>query len=108
MNLSFYLVPDKFSAHHLRQQLTQKSAILGTQVGTWPELLEIARTSYCLPLPDDDWQDKLKSSIGMVKNSFWCNSLTHDPDATKTIISQALTDLLWAIGPGQKITTKNR
>jgi len=108
MNLSFYLVPDKFAAHHLRQQLTQKSAILGTQVGTWPELLEIARTSYCLPLAADDWQDKLKSCISMVKNAFWHKSLTHDPDATTTIISQSLVDLLWAIGPNQKITTEIR
>jgi len=108
MNLTFYLVPDKFSAHHIRQQLTQQFAILGTQVGTWPELLELARNCYCLPLPDENWKEKIKSCISTINNSFWRESLIYDPDATITIISQALTDLLWAVGPTQKITTKIR
>ena len=104
----FYITPDKFSAHHIRRELSHKSSLLGTQVGTWPELLELARTSYCLPEPEDNWQDKLQSTISKVGKAFWRKSLVADPEATTIIITKALNDLLWGIVPEKKITAKIR
>ena len=46
MHITFLLTPDKFSAHYLRKQLCRRKPLLGVQVGTWRELLELARTSF--------------------------------------------------------------
>ena len=106
MITTFYLTPDKFSAHYIRRELSSRSSLLGTQVGTWPELLELARTSYCLTEPVDIWQEKLAAVIGKVGKAFWCNSLNYDHEATSTIVSQALFDLLSGLGPGEKVTAE--
>lgn len=103
MLITFYLVPDKYSAHFIRRELTKKSSLLGIQIGTWPELLELAANSFCLPLSKDEWQTKLDAEIPKVRNAFWLESLTFDAEATTTIISGALIDLLAAMGPDKPI-----
>jgi len=106
MRTTFYLTPDKFSAHYIRRELSYNFSLLGVQVGTWPELLELARTSYCLSEPDDLWQEKLATVLGKFNNAFWSKSLNADYEATSAIVSQTLIDLLSGLGPGLKMPGK--
>jgi ATP-dependent helicase/DNAse subunit B len=103
--ITFYLTPDKYAAHYVRKEFTKSTSLIGVQIGTWSELLELARNSFCLQQPKDDWQENIREHISSISNAFWNDSLRFDPEATTTIISQALSDLLWGTAPGQVITS---
>lgn len=101
---TFYLVPDRFSAGYLRKEFTKKHALLGCQIGTWNELLELARLNYCCSLPEENWQENLESSLTKVKGAFWTKSYRYDPENTSKLISDSLIELLKSLGPSIKRT----
>jgi len=101
MQITFILTPDKFSAHHLRKQLCSRKPLLGIQVGTWPELLELARTNYCVAQPDDDWLETVTTAMERMTKAFWKKSMDYDPEATIGMVSDTLSHLLWSLGPNQ-------
>jgi len=102
MHITFLLTPDLFSAHFIRRELSKKGSLLGIQVGTWPELLELARTSYCLPDPDDDWQEKIEQAMAAMDTAFWAESMLYDSETTLMMVADTLAELLRACGPGQQ------
>ncbi len=103
MHVTFLLTPDKFSAHFIRKQLSQERSLLGLQVGTWPELLELARTSYCLLNPDDNWREEIENAMAGISKAFWAESMAYDPETTVTMVTGALSELLWSMGAGQQL-----
>ena len=106
MHITFLLTPDRFSAHFIRRELSTKACLFGVQVGTWTELLELARTSYCLPNPEDDWRKEVEKAMTEMPRAFWTKSMLYDAETTVTMVTGALSDLLWSVGPKQQIKTE--
>ncbi len=106
MHITFLLTPDRFSAHFTRKVLSKKGSLLGVQVGTWPELLELARTSYCLPTPDDDWREEIEQAMTGIPRAFWIKSMGYDAETTVTMVAGSLSEFLWALNSEQQLNTE--
>ncbi len=100
-NIDFFLCPDKTSARYVRRSLAERhGALIGQQVGTWLDLLELVQHSYCLQTPDNEWEQRIDAAMAQIPDAFWADSLATDPESTRAMVATALTDLLTGIGPG--------
>ncbi len=101
--MDFVLCPDKNSARFVRRELATHAGLLGVRVGTWPELLELAESSFCLPPRVDEWEEGLQREAPGLANAFWEASLGVDPEKTVEVLGRALREILVALGPGQEL-----
>ena len=57
--IHFLLAPDRAAARFVKRQITSDGGWLNVIIGTWPELLELARNAYLIKEPSDIWHEKL-------------------------------------------------
>ena len=98
--LQFILCPDKSFARLLRRQLAEKQPSLYLQVGTWTELITLARNSYCLPEKSNDWALMVISAMRELEKTrrkyVWSGSFAIAEQAVGRLIAEQLRTLLEA------------
>lgn len=100
--IHFLLTPDKSSSLALKRLVAQQGARMDLAVGTWPELLTLAKNCHVLPAVEDDWQTRLVSAVKLQRDAFWSESLANVPAEEQSIIEiigRNLVLLLEAFGP---------
>lgn len=106
----FILVPDGSAARRLRRLLATQSPRQGILVGTWPELVEQAKSAYLIsPLPSD-WRAHFHSALENIPDAFWSNSLEVAPEETAAEVEAALALLVGATdaNSGEVITDSDQ
>jgi len=99
--LEFVLVPDAGVVRRVQRCLATAAAAAGWVVGTWPQLLGLARMQYGLLAEPEVgstvavFAQKLKE----LPDAFWARSLEVAEESTQAAVAQALTDLLTALEP---------
>ena len=73
--IQFVLVPDGSAARRLRRILATQSPSMGIVVGTWPELIEQARSAYVIAPQVSDWKSQFHAALEQLPDAFWSNSL---------------------------------
>lgn len=99
-SVCFLLVPDAASARRVRRGLAQEGTALGVVVGTWPELLSLAREAFLVPEVKVDWPAVVARAMSRVEQPFWAESLKTDPEGTLRAIMGTLREFLDACPPG--------
>lgn len=108
--IHFILVPDGSAARRLRRLLATQSPRQGILVGTWPELVEQAKSAYLIsPLPSD-WRAHFHSALENSPDAFWSNSLEVAPEETAAEVEAALALLVGATNAnsGEVITDSDQ
>ncbi len=101
--IHFILVPDGSTARRLRRLLATQAPRQGMLVGTWPELIEQAKSAYLIsPLPSD-WRARFHSALENIPDAFWSNSFEVAPEETTAEIEAALALLVSATEAGSEI-----
>ena len=95
----FLLVPDSSAARRLRRLVAVKTPRMGIQIGTWPELIEQARSAYLISPPQNDWKARFHNALGNVSDAFWSKSFESAPQETATEVETALSLLVSAVHP---------
>lgn len=106
--LQFVLCPDKSCARLLRRQLAEKMPSIYLQVGTWTELLALARKSYCLAEKLNDWESEVITEMrelekARTKSYVWSASFAVAEQAVGQLIAEQLRALLEATPPGKTL-----
>ena len=97
--IHFLLVPDSSAARRLRRLVATESPCIGIQIGTWPELIEQARSTYLIPPPQSDWKTRFFNALGNLSDVFWSKSFEVAPQETATEVETALSLLVSAVHP---------
>lgn len=105
--LQFLLVPDGSTARRLRRTIASQSPCMGLIVGTWPELIEQAKSAYVIAPQASDWKAGFHNALENVTDAFWLNSFEVAPEETATEVEAALSLLLSATVPGVDIDLTN-
>lgn len=98
----FYLVPDGSAARRLRRIIATQSPCMGIQIGTWPELIEQAKSAYLTPQQSSDWSQVFHHALGNVSDAFWSHSFEVAPQETAAEVEAALSLLVSATEPGDE------
>jgi hypothetical protein len=104
--IHFLLAPDKTASLALKRLVAQQGAHMDVVVGTWPELLTLAKNSHVLPVITNDWHTQLACAVKQPTDAFWSGSLNTieaETESITTIVGQTLTMLLEADGPDGKL-----
>ncbi len=104
--LHFLLTPDKSSSLALKRCVAESGARMNVVVGTWPELLSLAKNCHILPTGVGEWQAQLAAAAVMEKNAFWSGSLHNVESETESItaiVGQTLSGLLAAAGSNVRL-----
>lgn len=102
-SIHFLLLPDKFAARRVRRQIAETGGRLGVVVGTWLELLHLARENYLAPEREDRWDNGLAEAMVGMPDAFWAESLRVAPAETRATVGQALLGLIEGLAPGQRL-----
>lgn len=97
--IKFLLVPDGSSSRRVRRHLAERGARSGVVVGTWLELVALARNAYLLPEPANDWGDLYGVALQELDDAFWSKSLQVAPVETADAVYAALIQILAATDP---------
>lgn len=98
----FLLVPDGSAARRLRRIIATQTPCMGVQIGTWPELIEQARSAYLVPKRSNDWSQVFHHALENVPDAFWSQSLEVAPQETAAEVEAALSLLIGATQPGDE------
>jgi RecB family exonuclease len=98
----FLLVPDSSAARRLRRIIATQTPCMGVQIGTWPELIEQARSAYLIPKRSNDWNQVLHHALENVPDAFWSQSFEVAPQETAVEVEAALSLLISATQPGDE------
>lgn len=101
--LEFLVVPDSGAARRVRRLLAQSGARSGVVVGTWPELVQRACRSYCVPQAPRDADEAFLEAMAELEDAFWAESFAVAPEETGKAIRAALVDVLAASDPDRGI-----
>ncbi len=104
--IHFLLTPDKSASLALKRLVARQGARMDVVIGTWPELLTVAKNSHLLPAATDDWQTRLATAIKNQTDAFWSESLAKVPAEEQSIIaiiSRNLNLLLEGAGPDRNL-----
>ena len=104
--IHFLLTPDKSASLALKRLVARQGARMDVVIGTWPELLTVAKNSHLLPAAADDWQTRLATAIKNQTDAFWSESLAKVPAEEQSIIgiiSRNLVLLLEGAGPDRNL-----
>ncbi|MCG7881204.1 MAG: PD-(D/E)XK nuclease family protein [Candidatus Thiodiazotropha taylori] len=105
--IHFLLVPDGSAARRLRRTIAAQSPCMGLIVGTWPELIEQAKSAYVIANPASDWKARFHGALESIPDAFWFNSFEVAPEETATEVESALSLLVSATEPGVDIDLTN-
>lgn len=100
--IHFILTPDKAVSIALKRLVAQQGARINVVVGTFPELLTVAKNCHVLPAIIDEWQVNLSTALKELQDAFWSDSLHNvesEAENIASVIGQILTTLLEASGP---------
>ena len=106
--LNFLLTPDKSAARRVRRLIAEHGVAMGIVVGTWPELLSLARRCFVLPPEDSAWSTRLGEALAEIPGAFWRESLAVARDETTAAVAEALEMLLTGLGPDRSLDTLPR
>ena len=108
--IHFILVPDGSAARRLRRLLAARSPRQGILVGTWPELIEQAKSAYLISPLSSDWRPRLHSALEKIPDAFWSNSFEVAPEETTAEVEAALALLVGAtdVNSGRVITDSDQ
>ena len=101
--IHFILVPDGSAARRLRRMLATQAPCQGILVGTWPELIEQAKSAYLTSPQTGDWNNRFHSALEKLPDSFWSNSFEVSPEETAAEVEAALSLLVGATEAGSEI-----
>ena len=101
--IHFILVPDGSAARRLRRMLATQSPCQGILVGTWPELIEQAKSAYLISPQASDWKKRFHSALEKLPDAFWSNSFEVSPEETAAEVEAALSLLVGATEAGSDI-----
>jgi ATP-dependent helicase/nuclease subunit B len=97
----FVLVPDRCAARKVRRLIAEAGGRANVIVGTWPELMELARQAYLLaPVGGDQWPAAVAEAMSNLPDAFWAESFRRAPEDTAAVIRGALEHLLDATPEG--------
>ncbi|PSJ17664.1 PD-(D/E)XK nuclease family protein [Nitrosomonas supralitoralis] len=99
----FILVPDGSVARRLRRLLATQSPRQGILVGTWPELIEQAKSAYLIALQASDWKTQFHHALEQLPDAFWSNSFEVSPEETAAEVEAALSLLTSATEAGSEV-----
>ena len=104
--IHFILVPDGSAARRLRRLLALQSPRQGILVGTWPELMEKAKSAYLISPLSSDWRARFHGALEKSSDAFWSNSFEVAPEETAAEVEAALALLVGAtdVNSGRVIT----
>ena len=105
--IHFLLVPDGSAARRLRRTIAAQSPCMGLIVGTWPELIEQAKSAYVIANPASDWKARFHGALESIPDAFWFNSFEVASEETATEVEAALSLLVSATEPGVDIDLTN-
>jgi len=105
--IHFLLVPDGSAARRLRRTIATQSPRMGLIVGTWPELIEQAKSAYVIAPQANEWKARFHNALGNVTDAFWLNSFEVALEETATEVEAALSLLVSATEPGVDIDLTN-
>jgi len=103
----FILVPDGSAARRLRRLLATRAPRQGILVGTWPELIEQAKSAYLISPLSGDWKTRFHSALERIPDAFWSDSFEVAPDETAAEVEAALTLLVGATEAGSEIVIED-
>lgn len=101
--IHFLLVPDGSAARRLRRMLATQAPCQGILVGTWPELIEQAKSAYLIPPRVHDWNKRFHGALETLSDAFWSNSFEVSPEETAAEVEVALSLLVGATEAGGEI-----
>ena len=78
--IHFLLVPDGSAARRLRRTIATQSPCMGLIVGTWPELIEQAKSAYVIAPQASEWKARFHNALENVTDAFWLNSFEVAPE----------------------------
>ncbi|MGS2724911.1 hypothetical protein ACVBEJ_14315 [Porticoccus sp. GXU_MW_L64] len=99
---TFILVPDGSAARRLRRIIATQTPCMGVQIGTWPELIEQARSAYLVPKRSNDWSQVFYHALENISDAFWSQSLEVASQETAAEVEAALSLLISATQPGDE------
>ncbi|NTV13146.1 MAG: PD-(D/E)XK nuclease family protein [Desulfobulbaceae bacterium] len=102
-SIHFLLVPDKYAARRVRRLIAENGGRLGVMVGTWLELLTLAKENYLIPDRDERWNSVLSTAMAVMPEAFWAASFLVAPNETLASVSQALLALVEGMELGQRL-----
>jgi ATP-dependent helicase/nuclease subunit B len=98
----FALVPDRCAARKVRRLIAEAGGQANLFVGTWPELMELARQAYLLPpVGADPWPAAVAEVMSNLPDTFWAESFRGAPEDTAAVVRGALERLLDATPEGR-------
>ena len=97
------LVPDGSAARRLRRMLATQAPCQGILVGTWPELIEQAKSAYLTSPQTGDWNNRFHGALEKLPDAFWSNSFEVSPEETAAEVEAALSLLVGATDAGSEI-----
>src|SRR5690606_5934900 len=100
------LVPDGSAARRLRRILATQSPSMGIVVGTWPELIEQARSAYVIAPQVSDWKSQFHTTLEQLPDAFWSNSFEVAPQEVAAEVEAALSLVVSATQPGIAISNE--
>ena len=103
--IHFILVPDGSAARRLRRLLATQSPCMGIMVGTWPELIEQAKSAYVITPQVSDWKSQFHTALEQLPDAFWSNSFEVAPQEVAAEVEAALSLLVSATQPGKEISS---
>ena len=101
--IHFILVPDGSATRRLRRMLATQSPCQGILIGTWPELIEQAKSSYLISMHVSDWKRRFHDALENIPDAFWSNSFEVSPEETAVEVEAALSLLVGATEPSGEI-----
>ena len=101
--IRFLLVPDGNAARRLRRLLATQSPWQGILIGTWPELIEQAKSAYLILQQTSDWKRRFHNALENITDAFWSNSFDVSPEETAAEVETALSLLVSATDSGGEI-----
>jgi hypothetical protein len=87
--------------------LATQSPCQGILVGTWPELIEQAKSAYLISPQANDWKTRFYSALENISDAFWSNSFEVSPEETAAEVEAALSLLASATEAGSEVVLKD-
>ena len=83
--------------------LATQAPCQGILVGTWPELIEQAKSAYLIAPQANDWKTRFHSALEKLPDAFWSNSFEVSPEETAAEVETVLSLLVGATEAGSEI-----
>ena len=83
--------------------LATQSPCQGILVGTWPELIEQAKSAYLISPQAGDWKKRFHNALENMPDAFWSNSFEVSPEETAAEVEAAPSLLVGATEAGSDV-----